>query len=823
MPSVSFAALLRALRIRQGLSQEELAQRANLSVRGISDLERGVRRAPHRPTVLAIAEALALNRNEARALEATVSRSRPARAPANAPLSLPRPISSLVARDDVIAEICALFLNRNARLVTLTGPGGVGKTRVAVEASSVIHELWSLRTFFVSLEELHSPSEVIPSLAATLGLRRATNERSLDLIAAGLFGEPTLLVLDSFEHLLDAAAGLTRLLERCPTLRVLTTSRIPLSVRGEHVCAIEPLELPQAPATIEAMAAVASVRLFTERVGEHTPSFAVTEDNAAYVFEIVRGLDGLPLAIELAAAKTRNLSLEEVRKRVREPLRFLSGGLRDLPERQQTIRSAIAWSYELLSSSEQEVLRALGVLRGTWGLGLAQRVVGRPEGQDAGLDLDDDLATLVTRNLLTARIGAETRYRMLQITREFAIDELDRRGELHAANTRLTAAVLELAVASRAGLAGPSLTDSCADLDGEKENIQAALGSCLESGDFDSGARLLWPVRKWFYAGSFGWVTSWLDRALADPRVEDDRSAQSRLLAMRGFLYSLEGRLDHGFDALQASIPMLREIGHDSEFADSVETLIGYHGHRLEDEIIDPLIAQSMSVYTTAGDNSSIADLLVSRAGRNLSHRRLADVEADCRQALATSDSIDPVTYLYASLYLACVRILHEDLRGARKALEPLQPSYPHWLVPMPSILVTTGRVAQRLGDVASAARSYHAALLAAHAAGTLHSLPLALEGAAWLAAQRGRAIEAARLLGATEGLGVTGGGRDPFDLFPDRDELDSEVRRVLGEDGWFAALDAGKRLSLERAIAEGLEELEELYCAGALSLSLTG
>jgi hypothetical protein len=219
-----------------------------------------------------------------------------------------------------------------------------------------------------------------------------------------------------------------------------------------------------------------------------------------------------------------------------------------------------------------------------------------------------------------------------------------------------------------------------------------------------------------------------------------------------------------------------------------------------------------MSVYVTAGDTSSIADLLVSRAGRDLSHRHLMEVETNCRQALGTSDSIDPVTYLYASLYLACVRILQEDLRGAREALEPLQPSYPHWLVPMPSILVTTGRVAQRLGDVAGAARSYHAALLAAHAAGTLHSLPLALEGAAWLAAQRGRATEAARLLGAAEAHGIPGGGRDPFDLFPDRDELDAEVQRALGEDSWFTALDAGKRLSLERAIAEGLEELEELY-----------
>ena len=356
-----FAQTIRTLRLRAGLSQEELAERAGVSARAVSDRERGLRKSPRPETLRLLAEALRLSESErarffaAAHPEIEIDRRPSTEPPAAAtaiPLAirpLPIPPDELIGRESDIAAIGELLQDEGARLVTLTGPGGVGKTRLSLAVADRFQRHWAEGAAFVDLAPLAHAEEIAPAIAHSLGLTLESRSPASETVPAVLRDRSLLLILDNLEHLLDASAWIAMLVAEAHRLAVLVTSRVHLRIRGEHVYPVAPLSVPVDPdgrAGISAAGALHSpaVQLFQDRARQGGYGFVLDDSNAAAVAELCRRLDGLPLAIELAASRVGVLSPESLLDR----LQTLSGGHRDSPERQQTLQHAIDWSYDLL-------------------------------------------------------------------------------------------------------------------------------------------------------------------------------------------------------------------------------------------------------------------------------------------------------------------------------------------------------------------------------------------------------------------------------------------------------------------------------------------
>jgi predicted ATPase/transcriptional regulator with XRE-family HTH domain len=851
----ALGALLRRHRLAAGLSQEALAERAGLSLRGVSDLERGARRVPQRATVRLLVGALGLRPEEAAALEGAVVRrlgpsraaagSWQARAPAPAagargaappvPHNLPVQLTSFVGRERELAAVARLL--GTARLVTLTGPGGVGKTRLALQAAAGLLDGFADGACFVALAPIGDPGLVFATAAQALGLDDPGGRPPLEAVAAHLRPRQLLLVLDNFEQVLGAGPALVELLAACPRLRVLATSRAALRVSGEHEYAVPPLALPAAggPAAPRGGAAAAvgrhdAVRLFVERVRGVKADFVLADADAAAVADVCRRLDGLPLAIELAAARVRLFPPQALLARLERRLPLLTGGARDRPARHQTLRAAIAWSYDLLTPAERALFRRLAVFAGGCTAEAAEALAAAAPALEG--DVLEGLEALVGQSLLQPEEapvrGAppEARFGLLETVREFALERLA--VEDDAAALRRAHAAHYLALAERAApeLAGPDEVAWLDRLAHELDNLRAVLawgaaagpaGAAATPGPLALGVRL--AVRLawfWLFRGPRAEVYGWLGVALEQPGAAAlPAGERADALALAGWLGCLVGEVERGRALLAAALALARAAATPDRrrATGAVLWLVAWAGGRPPDER-ERLMEEALALARATGDlvtEGMALSGLSNCAGEAGDPDRAAALAEESLAAFRRRRSrVFTVFPLQSLAYLAARR---GDYRRAGALFEETLAIGRElgWPVRVATALCQLGRVAQLLGEAGRAAGLYRECLrvardqsnrgLVAYTLGCLAQLTLA--GGAPAAAAR-----AVRLLAAAEALSPASGAfPGPFRLGPDERAALLAAARVRLDGPAFERLRAeGRAMTLEQAVAYALE-----------------
>jgi predicted ATPase/DNA-binding XRE family transcriptional regulator len=611
-PPPDFAPLLRQLRRERGLTQEELAARAGLSLGAVSYLERGLTQTPQRETVRLLAQALALDEREEAAL------SRAARAAHTSVMGaietpaasvngkLPEPLTALIGRAVEIEEITLLLGQDRARLLTLTGAAGVGKTRLAIEAARRWPNQRSV--VFVGLAIVQEPERVLPALAEALHVQSSSAQPLRDILVAAMRDRDVLLVIDNFEQVLSAARDIANLLGACPRVKALVTSRVALNVRGEREYPVAPLALPDAShgASASALEAYASVWLFLERARDIRPDFALSApDDTRRMVEICARLDGLPLAIELAAAQVRHASLAELHHRLTgdAPLNALSGGAQDLADHQRAMRSTIAWSYSLLGAEEQRVFRALSVFAGGATIEGVAAVT--------GLELDavvQPLDALVDQSMLfTTRASESTRYTQLVTLRAFGLERLAEAGDQVRVQARHATYYATLVEGEWQRLARCE-PETMALLGQEHENIRAALSWALATRDANAiwtGLRLAGAL--WFWWEIRGFLVEgldWLER-LSDlaqpPETDAARVVLARVWSgIMGLSYRL-GRFERACEAGERALALRRQLDDMWELAEALNNqgIVAAGVRRYTDA--EALYRESIALYAQAG------------------------------------------------------------------------------------------------------------------------------------------------------------------------------------------------------------------------------
>jgi len=580
----SFGAQLKALREGAGFTQEELATIAGLSVHAVSALERGERRRPHVETVRALSAALDLTGTTRDALLAS------ARAPAHATagdelrrVSLSLPLTILLGRDTELQVLRHWLADPAARLITLTGPGGAGKTHLALELAREKAVDGTFRVRLVGLAAIRNAAFVAPAIAEALDVLDAT---ALDLpkrVRLACDGTPTLLVLDNFEQVLDAAPMVSDLLTSVAALRVLVTSRAPLRVRGEREYAVGPLALDMdCDATSPAdLARSPAVRLFVERVRGVQPDFRLTPANGPTVSAICRRLDALPLALELAAPWMKVLSAEDLLRRLTHDVLLSTAGPRDLPERQQTINATVGWSYQLLSPNEQRVFRRLGVLPGRFPIEAAAAVVAGREGTSASSDEALSAAAgLIDKSLLLrAESSMATRplYQMLETVRAFAALELSAAGEREDALAGLTRYCTAEASLAAEELFGPAQAEWLERVRDDLESYRGALTWLIERGRSAEAANIAWGLMYfWVIRGHAAEGLQWYEEVLKLPSLSP--VPESRALVGGAMMWYSLGELERTRGGLTRALALAHGAG-DTEMIAQAEHLLGHVDH----------------------------------------------------------------------------------------------------------------------------------------------------------------------------------------------------------------------------------------------------
>ena len=496
-------------------------------------------------------------------LRATRAAPRPAAAngTALAQHPLPQVLSSFVGRDAEIAALQRLLSEH--RLVTLVGPGGIGKTRLSLQAAAAAAGHFAAGVWFVELAPLSDARVVPQAVANVLGVKESISQSPEAALLAALQGPPQLIVLDNCEHLMQACADLARmLLTAAPQVSIMASSREPLRIGGEITFSVPVMTLPDAASAVtpQTLADAEATRLFIERARSAQPGFRLTQDNAPQIAHICRCLDGIPLAIELAAAKVRVLSIENIAARLHDRFRLLVRGDRSAMPRQQALRTMIDWSHDLLSPAECVVFRRLAVFAGGWTLEAAEAVVAG--GEIAAAEVLELLAGLVEKSIVTA-VNAGTRYRLLETMRQYALERLEVAGEGDATRDRHLGCYLALAEEARPHLSGADQALWLQRLDHERENFLAARGWCdhAEQGA-ETGLRLMFALKLYLHSrGLLMLLYRGTKEALARPGAERSTIERCRALHTVGQVCYFMGRYSEALPPLEEALAIARELG----------------------------------------------------------------------------------------------------------------------------------------------------------------------------------------------------------------------------------------------------------------------
>ena len=732
------------------------------------------------------------------------------------PTNLPAQPNELVGREAELAALLPRLTDPATRLLTLTGPGGVGKTRLALQLAADAIDAFPDGVFLVGLAAVTDPALLPAEIADTLGVREGGGLGLREALTRHLAPQRLLLLLDNLEQFRPQAAAarvVGDLLAAAPGLTVLATSRAPLRLRAEQEAPVAPLPTPDPrrhapPGELSPLlAANPSVRLFAQRAQAAKPSFALTADNAAAVAEVVRRLDGLPLAIELAAARSRALSAAELARRLGGTLDLLAARIADLPDRQQTLRAAIDWSHDLLAPEEQVLFRRLSVFAGGCTLEAAEAVANVPA--PLALDPLDGVTILLEQSLLRAdETGDETRYRMLETLRAYGRERLTAAGEEEAALDARDAWLLALSFKVDAHHHREDAGDWHDRLDAEHANVGMALDRALRIGRTDDGLRLATNAwQTWRARGRLAEGRSWLDRLLA-AAADAPPLLRFHALIGSGILAADQGDLLGGSALVEEAIEVARVLADPRELAAALShlgTLLDKRG----------LYAEAAHQHKLSLDSSWASG---DRRGESVALNNLALVAQNrgnydeaarmFEQSLQIKRELGNKTGMAITLNnLAVVAYLQDDLATAVRRLEEAL-AIDRELDNLPGVadgLDNLGGLLVGEQDLPRAAAMLAEALEIRRDAGDRYSIPFSLENVGALADATGDLVMAARMIGASESLReAVGMVRPPDDA--ERAERDlALLRSLLGETEANATLAAGRATDWEAATEEAL------------------
>jgi predicted ATPase/class 3 adenylate cyclase len=727
------------------------------------------------------------------------------------PNNLPIHLTSFIGREREIAEVRGLL--SKARLLTLTGPGGAGKTRLALQVAADVLEEFKDGVWLVELAPVADPDLVAQTVASVVKVREQPGRPILDTLRDNLQPKSMLLVLDNCEHLVAACARLAdTLLRTCPNLRILATSREALGIAGETSWRVPPLALPDPdhlPA-LERLTAYAAVRLFIDRAVAVLPTFTVTNDNAPWIAQVCHRLDGIPLAVELAAVRVKGLSVEQIAARLDDRFRILTGGSRTGLPHHQTLRAAIDWSHDLLSDPERVVFRRLAVFAAGSTLEAAEAVCGG-DGTDEA-EVLDLLLRLVDKSLLMAEEqDGKARYRLLETVHQYAQDRLQESGEVEAVRRRHRDWYMGLAERAEPRLVGGEQAEWFNRLEVEHANLRSALTWSVASGGTEEALRFVGTLwRFWAVRGYFEEGRGWLEAAL---KGSSDASPAFRAKALNAAGYLALSRGDHrtARSLLEDSLMIQRQLGQQAGVAIALSNLGAVAIQQGDHAAARSLLEEALTIRRQLGDKVDIAVSLNELGGAAVQQNDYTAARSLLEESLTIRRQLGDKAGIAVSLNnLGMVAIQQGDYAVARSLLEEslllCREVGDRWL--NAAALGTMGDLTIAQGELGVARSRYKESLAIYRQLEDKRGIASCLEGLATVAGLEGQHSRAARMFAAAEALREGSGAPLSLSEQGGHDRRVATVRAALGEDAFASAWADGRATPLERAVEYAIEEV---------------